>query len=54
VYKDVIREFFPRNYRSLSTYKCFNLVKVEHYFKVLFEGEKKYGRVIWIEEMDNG
>ena len=33
--------------------KCFNKVKVEHYHKMLFEGEKKYGRVIFIQEMDN-
>jgi hypothetical protein len=54
VYKDVIHGFFPRNCRNLSTYECFNQVKVEHYFNTLFEGEKKYGRVIFIEEMANG
>lgn len=54
MYKEVIQEFFPRKGRSLSIYECFNQVKVEHYFKTLFAGEKKYGRVIFIEEMANG
>ena len=54
VYKEVIQEFFPRKGRSLSIYECFNQVKVEHYFKTLFAGEKKHGRVIFIEEMANG
>jgi len=27
---------------------------VEHYHRTLFEGEKKYGRTIFIEEMTNG
>ncbi len=54
VYKDVIAEFFPRKYKYLSTYKCFNQVNIEHYWEKLFEGEKKYGRVIYIEELLNG
>jgi hypothetical protein len=54
IYKDIIRGFFPRNSKYLSTYKCFYQLNVEYYYKKLFEGEKKYGRVIFIKEMANG
>ena len=44
----MIQVFFPRNRKCLSTYKVFNEVKISHYHKTIFEGEKKHGRYIFI------
>lgn len=52
-YKRLIKEFFPRNNNHLIKYKCFKYVHVKHYFKTLFEGEKKFGRYIYINHQDN-
>ena len=33
-------------------YKCFREVSVGEYFRILFRGEEKYGRVVYLEEID--
>ena len=48
IYKAMIQVFFPRDRTFLSTYKVFNEVKISHYHKTIFEGEKKHGRYIFI------
>ena len=54
IYKAMIKVFFPRDRTFLSTYKVFNEVKISHYHKTIFEGEKKHGRYIFIQEMSKG
>ena len=54
VYKTIIEVFFPRNRKYLSTYKVFNEVKISHYHKTIFEGEKKHGRYIFIQDICHG
>jgi hypothetical protein len=49
IYKAMINVFFPRDRKCLSTYKVFNEVKISHYHKTIFEGEKKHGRYIFIQ-----
>ena len=51
IYKAMIQVFFPRDRKCLSTYKVFNEVKISHYHKTIFEGEKKHGRHIFISEI---
>ena len=54
LYDYVINEFYPRGSNNLLIdYKCFSKVKVEDYIRVLFEGEIKYGRLIFLKENDN-
>ena len=33
--------------------KCFSHVKVEKYWNIMFKGEKKYGRFIFLKELEN-
>ena len=54
VYKTIIEVFFPRYRKYLSTYKVFNEVKISHYHKTIFEGEKKHGRYIFIQDISHG
>ena len=54
IYKAMIQVFFPRDRKCLSTYKVFNEVKISHYHKTIFEGEKKHGRYIFIQDISHG
>ena len=33
-------------------YKCFRGKNIDEYFRILFHGEEKYGRVVYLEELD--
>ena len=33
-------------------YKCFRGKSINEYFRILFHGEEKYGRVVYLEELD--
>ena len=54
IYKGMIQVFFPRDIKYLSTFKVFNEVEISHYHKTIFEGEKKHGRYIFIQDIDHG
>ena len=49
---------YPRGFSSLNkltsivNFKCFAKLKVDHYFKVLYEGECLHGRFIYLEEIN--
>ena len=58
VYLDIIKKAFYRNKilknnkTNLIDYECFYKATTKDYFEVLFKGEKKYGRTIFLEEID--
>jgi len=54
LYKEIIDDIFDGdNEESIITeYPCFRKVNVRDYFRELFHGEEKYGRVIYLEEVD--
>ena len=54
VYLKIIKKLFNTD-DSLKkvNLKCFSLVKVEEYWKTLFEGEQKHGRFIFLKELDD-
>ena len=54
IYTNIINEIFPSNQEGkIFNLKCFTPVKVRDYFKTLFEGEKKHGRFIFLEELED-
>jgi hypothetical protein len=53
VYRNIIKYFFPRGTRGkyknkIVNYPCFNRAYAKDYWKILFSGEKKFGRVVHI------
>lgn len=62
-YKSIIETLYPgRELKHdkdgtticlLTNLPCFSHVKVGHYFKTLYEGEKKFGRFIFMEEQND-
>ena len=64
VYKEIIEKLIPGYYNNdeikfmdskdyMIDLNCFSEVKIDHYFNKLFEGEKKYGRFMFLEELKN-
>lgn len=47
----MISAFFPNDKEHLIKYNCFSQVKVEHYHKTVREGEKTFGRTIYLEDI---
>jgi len=54
LYEDIINKIYPCSEESLINLPCFYQVDIKDYFTILFEGEKKYGRTIFLEDLGNG
>ena len=50
----MIEQLFPRTQDNITNLKCFTPADVRHYFDILFKGEKKHGRFMFLEHLDDG
>jgi hypothetical protein len=63
LYEYIIKEIYPRGFKNnndinnedeLIGLDCFTSVQIKDYYDILFKGEKKHGRFLFLEEDDNG
>jgi len=51
--REIIEDKYKKKAGKLTHLPCFSDVKVGDYFRTLFEGEKKFGRFIFLEELND-